>query len=453
MSVLEQHATHRAHVNPFLAGNFAPVETETTAFDLPARGRIPDELEGRLLRIGPNPVGDAARGDGYQWFTGSGMAHGLRLRGGRAEWYRSRFVVSDGNAAALGHPGLPGPRNGARDNNANTNLLEVGGRTCALVEAGSLPVELSYTLDSVARSDLGGTLRHGFAAHPKRDPVTGQLHALTYEPGLQALSYLVVEPDGRARTVAEVPASHCPMVHDMAFTATRVIVLDLPVSFEAASVGQGFPFAWNPRRAPRVGLLPRDGDLAGLRWVEAPSCYVFHVMNAFDDGDAVVIDVVRHPRVFDRERRGPGEGASRLVRWRIDLPGGRLVETVLEPRGCEFPRFNDAFAGRPYRYGYTASSEGLCFGPAYKHDVTSGRTETHRYGAGRATLEPVFVARRGAVDEDDGWIMSYVYDAGRDASDVVILDAQGFSDDPVATIPLPVRVPFGFHGNWLPDQA
>ena len=452
MSVLQHHAAHRPHVNPFLAGNFAPIDAETTVFDLPVQGRVPDELEGRLLRIGPNPIGSTSGQDSYQWFTGNGMAHGLRLRGGRAEWYRSRFVVSDRIAAALGRAALGGPRNGPRDNNANTNVVDMGGRSYAIVEAGGLPVELSYTLESVARSDLAGTLRRGFAAHPKRDPVTGQLHALTYEPGLQALSYLLVEPDGRSRIVAEVPAAHCPMVHDMAFTATKVIVLDLPVTFEAASVGRGFPFAWNPQRVPRIGLLPRDGDLSGLRWVEAPSCYVFHVMNAYDEGDSVVIDVVRHPRVFDRERRGPDEGASRLVRWRID-PHGGLGETVLEARGCEFPRLNDAFAGRPYRYGYTASAEGLRFGPAYKHDVSSGRTEIHRYGAGRATLEPVFVARRGSVDEDDGWIMSYVYDAGRDASDVVILDAKGFSDTPVATIPLPVRVPFGFHGNWLPDHA
>ena len=452
MSVPEQHAARRPHVNPFLAGNYAPIDTETTAFDLPVQGRIPEELEGRLLRIGPNPIGSTLRQEGYHWFTGSGMAHGLRLRGGRAEWYRSRFVVSDGIAVPLGRPALPGPRNGPRENTANTNVVDIGGRTYAIVEAGGLPVELSYTLESVARSDLAGTLRHGFAAHPKLDPMTGKLHVLTYEPGLQALSYLLVEPDGRSRNVAQLPAAHCPMVHDVAFTATRVIVLDLPVCFEAAGVGHGFPFAWNPQHVPRIGLLPRDGDISGLRWVEAPSCYVFHVMNAFDDGDGVVIDVVRHGRVFDRERRGPDGGAPKLVRWRIDLRGA-LSETVLEARGCEFPRLNDAFAGRPYRYGYTAAAEGLRFGPAYKHDVAAGRTETHQYGAGRATLEPVFIARQGSVDEDDGWIMSYVYDAGRDASDVVILDAKAFSDIPVATIALPVRVPFGFHGNWLPDRA
>lgn len=443
----------RPAANPYLAGNFAPVQVETTAVDLPVEGHIPEALQGRLLRIGPNPAGpvDPER---YHWFTGSGMVHGLRLNGGRAEWYRNRFVISDGVAAALDRPGLPGPRNGPNDT-ANTNVMDMGGRTYAIVEAGGLPVELTDELESVARSNLQGTLRHGFSAHPKLDPATGELQVLTYQPGLEALSYLVVGADGRARSMADIPAPHCPMVHDVAFTARYLIVLDLPVTFDRAMVGKGFPFSWNAGRTPRVGLLPRDGDLGGLRWIEAPSSYVFHVMNAFDDeAGGVVIDVVRHPRMFDTERRGPSEGDAKLVRWRIDLAAGRLTETMLEERGCEFPRFNDAFAGRPYRFGYTASAgEVRHFGPTYKHEVTTGRTEVHDYGPGRAALEPVFVAREGATAEDDGWVLSYVYDAGRDASDVVILNAGDFSGEPVATIRLPVRTPFGFHGNWLPDRA
>jgi carotenoid cleavage dioxygenase len=240
-------------------------------------------------------------------------------------------------------------------------------------------------------------------------------------------------------------------------TARFAIVLDLPVDFSVALMGKGFPFAWNPDRAGRVGLLPRDGNLAALRWIEAPSCYVFHVMNAYDDPTTndVVIDVVRHPKVFASEMRGPSEGEPILVRWRIDLKSGRLAETVLDDRGLEFPRFNDAHGGLPYRYGYTAGAfEALkAFGPAYKHDVVAGRNETHDYGPGRATLEPVFVARDGARAEDDGYILSYVYDAARDASDVVILDAQDFAGAPLATIALPARVPFGFHGNWIADRA
>ena len=107
------------------------------------------------------------------------------------------------------------------------------------------------------------------------------------------------------------------------------------------------------------------------------------------------------------------------MRWRIDPTAGRLSETMLEERGCEFPRFNDAVAGRHYRYGYTVSLRApLQFGPAFKHDVTTGRTEIHDYGPGRATQEPVFVAREGATGENDGWILSYVHDA----ADVVILE-------------------------------
>lgn len=453
--VLERPAASEQASNPYLQGNFAPVDVETTAFDLPVKGQIPAELVGRYLRIGPNPAGPVDPST-YHWFTGSGMVHGLRLRGGKAEWYRNRFVVSDGIAPTLGRPGLPGPHNGFGDNTANTNVVDMGGRTYAIVEAGGLPVELTYGLESVARSDLAGTLPHGFTAHPKLDSVTGELHAVTYQPGLQAISYVVVGKDGHARRVADVPAPHCPMIHDTAFTARYAIVLDLPVHFDMALIARGgFPFTWDDQMTPRIGLLPRSGDLDGLRWIETPSCYVFHVMNAYDDGDQVVIDVVRHPKMFVREMRGPSEGRPILVRWRIDPLTAKLSETVLCDRGLEFPRFNDARAGQAYQFGYTASAGDHTqdFGAIFKHDVVSGANQTHDHGPGRHTLEPVFVARQGATAEDDGWIMAYVYDQSRNASDVVIIDAQDFEGPPVAVIELPVRVPYGFHGNWVADPA
>ncbi len=454
IETLERPDVQEAY-NPYLQGNFAPVTVETTAFDLRVKGRIPKSLTGRYLRIGPNPLGPVDP-KAYHWFTGSGMAHGLKLRGGRAEWYRNRAVASDSIAPLLGRPGLPGPRNGFGDNTANTNIIDMGGRTYAIVEAGGLPVELTYTLESVGRADLSGTLKHGFTAHPKIDPVTGELHAVTYQPGLEAISYLVVDQAGRARTVADIPAPYCPMIHDIAFTARFAIILDLPVRFDMAIVGRGgFPFRWDEQMTPRIGLLPRSGDLKGLKWIEAPSCYVFHVMNAYDDGDQVVMDVVRHPKMFASEMRGPSEGRPQLVRWRMDPSTGRLSETMLDDRSLEFPRFNDARAGQAYRFGYTAGANDTlqAFGAVYKHDVVSGRNQTHDHGPGRHTLEPVFVARPDAKAEDDGWVMVYVYDQNRDASDVVILDAQGFEGPPVATVELPVRVPYGFHGNWIADPV
>ncbi len=438
--------------NPFLSGNFAPVEAETTSFDLGVHGRIPEGLDGRFLRIGPNPIGPIDPLN-FHWFVGTGMAHGLRLRGGRAEWYRSRFVLSAKAAEALGHAPIPGPGAGRRDGEVNTHFTTAAGKLYALVEAGNLPVELDDELESVARSDFGGTLEAGFAAHPRYDPATGVQHAIAYEAG-QPVRYLTLDAAGRAATVARIDLPETPMIHDVAFTASSIVVLDLPVTFQLEAARTGFPWLWNEHKDARVGLLPRDGDVERLRFFEAPRCFVFHFLNAYDDGDRTIVDVVRHPRMFATDQGGPNEGLPMLARWTLDRSSGRLVEAILDERGPEFPRINGTYAGRPYRYGYTAhASAAHHTGPAVKHDLERRSSEVHVYGPGRVTLEPVFVPRQGARAEDDGWILSYVYDAGRDKSDVVILDARHFAGDPVATIRLPVRVPFGFHGGWVPDGS
>ena len=307
--------------NPFLSGNFAPVEAETTGFDLEVHGRIPEGLDGRFLRIGPNPIGpvDPLR---FHWFLGTGMAHGLRLRGGRAEWYRSRFVLSAKAAEALGRAPIPGPGAGDRDGEVNTHFTTAAGKLYALVEAGNLPVELDDELESVARSDFGGTLEAGFAAHPRYDPATGLQHAIVYEPGLP-VRYLTLDAAGRAVTVARIDLPDSPMIHDVAFTASSIVVLDLPVTYQPEAARTGRPWLWDERKAARVGLLPRDGDVGRLRWFEAPRCFVFHALNAYDDGDRTIVDVVRHPRMFADEQAGPGEGLPALARWTLDRSGKR----------------------------------------------------------------------------------------------------------------------------------
>jgi len=352
----------------------------------------------------------------------------------------------------MGRRPIPGPE--GRPGSVNTHVTSLGGRTYALVEGGALPIELDENLESVARSDFGGTLEGGFTAHPKLDPRTGENLAMLHQPGRGSLRYVVVDAAGRAQTRAEIPAPHDPLVHDVGFTERFVVVLDLPVTFQPERAGESpLPFFWNERTTPRIGLLPRNGDLAGLVWFEAPSCFVYHIVNAYEDGrGAVVVDVVRHPRMFDRNLLGPNEGKPVLARWTLDLVRGRLSETLLDDRGCEFPRFDTRRGGQDYRFAYTAhwDQDGE-FGPAMKHDVRAARTEVHDFGLGRASLEPVFVPRAGGVQEDDGYVLAYVYDAGRDASDVVILSAQDFTGPPLAVIELPVRVPFGFHGDWIAD--
>jgi carotenoid cleavage dioxygenase len=241
--------------------------TEITAFDLQVHGRVPDELEGRLLRIGPNPIAKVDPTH-LQWITETGLVHGVRLRGGGAEWYRSRYTMSADAAEVLGKPPIPGPGKG-KGHGVNTNVGLIGGRVRALVEAGALPIELDYNLESVARSDFGGTLQGGFTAHPKYDPAKGETVAIAYEPGRPTLRYLVVDAAGRAETRADIAAPHGPMVHDVGFTQDFIIVLDLPVTFQPQlAPGALFPYFWNDQQAPRVGLLPRTAII----WFEAPSC-------------------------------------------------------------------------------------------------------------------------------------------------------------------------------------
>jgi carotenoid cleavage dioxygenase len=436
----------------YLEGSFAPVSEEVTAEDLPVTGRIPDELRGRYLRNGPNPVdADPAT---YHWFTGTGMVHGIRIEGGRARWYRNRFVRGDGIGDAKGWPHVPGPRHSMGGIGPNTNVIGHAGRTWALVEAGTPPMELTDELESVAFSDFDGTLPGGFTAHPKRDPVSGELHAVAYYWEWPYLQYLRVGVDGKVNKVVDVPVPGGPMVHDTAITESQVVLFDLPVTFnlEAAMAGGLFPYQWDPDYGARVGLLPRDGGADDVRWCEVDLCYVYHPLNAYDLPDGrVVLDVVRHPKMFDTDTLGPNEGDPTLERWTVDPAAGKVLEERLDDRSQEFPRVDERVVGRPHRYGYAANlSIGVEEAPLLKHDLREGTTAVHDFGPRHIPGEGVFVPRGPDAAEDDGWVMAIVTDAASDTSDLVLLDAQDFGAPPVASIRLPQRVPVGFHGNWVP---
>ena len=179
-------------------------------------------------------------------------------------------------------------------------------------------------------------------------------------------------------------------------------------------------------------------------------------MNAHDLPDGrIVLDVVRHPSMFRTDLRGPNEGDSTLDRWTIDPSAGKVIEERLDDRPIELPRVDERLVGKRARYGYATTFDGgsghIEFGPLYRHDFDTGSTAVHDFGEGRMAMEPVFVPRADDAAEDDGWILSVVYDRATDRSDLVVLSGQDFTGDPVATVRLPDRVPFGFHGNWVPD--
>ena len=442
--------------NPYLVGNFGPVRDEVTALDLPVHGRLPEELDGRYIRNGPNPV-DETDPATYHWFTGNGMVHGLRLRDGKAEWYRNRFVRGQETYAQLGEPTPADPFDGAKWlGSPNTNVIGHAGKTFAIVEAGSVPVELSFELDTIGHTDFDGTLPYGFSAHPHLDPVSGELHTVAYWWGWgNQVQYVRVGTDGRVNRTVDIPTTGSPMIHDTAFTDRYVLILDLPCAFdmEAAASGARLPYRWQDDYPARIGLLPREGTAADVVWIEIDPCYVFHPLNAHDDADGnVVLDAVRHPKMFAAEVLGPNEGTPTLERWTLNPTTRTSSQVTISDRGQEFPRQNESLFGKYNRFGYAVSAgERLDPNALLKHDLETGETLVHER-PGVQHLEGVFVPREGATAEDDGWIMAYAYDGTTDNGEVVVIDAQDFAAPPVARIELPQRVPFGFHGNWVPES-
>ncbi len=444
----------------YLAGAFAPVSKEITVDDLNVTGTLPAELEGRWLRNGPNPIGEVDRAS-HHWFVGSAMVHGVRLRDGRAEWYRNRWVRSAESAAHLGEDPPTGPVFGTHLSAPNTNVGGFAGTTWALVEAGGMPCELTYELDTKYRNDFFGTLPAGYTAHPKFDPATGELHAVcyAYPDNADFVQYVVIGPDGRVKSTTEIAVPDMPMVHDMSLTENYAVIYDLPITVDIELAMQSqFPFRWNPDHAARVGLMPRGGTSDQIIWCDAPMKYVFHPLNAYEDtNDDVIIDLCTYERTFSSDLKGPfGDLPPTLDRWTINPTSRKVSEQRIDDRAHEFPRHNPKVGLRQHRYGYTmlvGEDNDPTTGMTCKTDFVTGTTSLHDYGPGRTGAEPIFVPRADGVDEDDGWLMTVVYDAGRDTSDLVLVDARDMSAPPVATVQLPQRVPMGFHGNWVPDSS
>jgi len=441
----------------WLSGVYAPVHDELTVLDLPVVGTLPADLDGRYLRNGPNPV-DAVDPTTYHWFTGDGMVHGIRLRDGRAEWYRNRWVRSTSVSAALGEDAKPGARHGGMDT-ANTNVIGLGGRTYAIVEAGARPVELTDELETICHSDLDGTLPNGYSAHPKLDPTTGSLHSIAYHWALPQLQYVVVGAAGTVTKVEAIEVDGGPMVHDCSITERWMVVYDLPVTFDLddAMSGVRFPYAWKEGRPARVGLVPLGGQGSDVRWFEVEPCYVFHPLNAFDDGNRVVLDVVRYGRVFAASTLGPDESTPQLWRWTLDLSTGRVDERQLSDVPLEFPRVDERVVGRRHDVGWASgvrNDDGRSGfgGQLVRIDGATGDARSIDLGAGRLSGEWLMVPRDGGSSQEDGWLLSLVYDQAEDRSDLVVMAADDPDGGAVATVQLPTRVPLGFHGNWVPTS-
>ncbi|WP_019928218.1 carotenoid oxygenase family protein [Nocardia sp. BMG111209] len=426
-----------------LAGNNAPVTAEVTVAPTEVVGQIPPELAGMFVRNGPNP----RTGRSPHYFAGDGMVHTVALSGGRARWYRNRYV----RTPLYDNPGRsraelafdPGTATmDYRVTTANTHLLAL--------EEGGFPYELTPDLDTVGPYTFGGALATPMTAHPKICSVTGELLFFGTRLRPPYLTCYRVAADGRLHArVIETPCA--TMMHDFAVTENHLVFMDLPVVFDRAVPG----WRWDDTHRARFGVTARAGG--PVRWFDVTPCYVWHTLNAFEADGILTVTGTRVPSLWRGGADDISGGLPRLYRWRLDLVRGTVAEEQLDDAVVEYPRVADTVIGQAHRFGYLTSFS-LDARPSHslihRYDFTGGVIRrTHRLPDGHTCGEAVFVPRSWGRGEDDGYLLTFAHDRGRDTGYLLILDAADLDAAPIAEVHLPVRVPNGFHGIWVPDSV
>ena len=423
--------------NYYLQGNYAPVKNLISETGLKVTGQIPKDLSGLFVRNGPNPMG-AVNEKKHHWFLGEGMLHGIRLDSGNALWYKNKLV--DGN-----------------DSNANTSVISHGGKIYAIVEAGGYPVEIDQDLNSLNTKPFYGNSNEGFTAHPKIDPDTNEMHAMCYDyaNNFDTVNYVVIDQNGSHKKTQSIPFESRSMMHECAITKNYMLVFDLSVVFDLYKLGRGyFPFSWDDNHQSRIGLLSRNGDSNEVKWFEIDRTYFFHTFNAHEDANGnVIVTAAAYDKLFDTDWNGPfTESPPQLTKWELNTKSGQATSTRLDDRSVEFPRINPKLVGKFNQYAYALASSNLKepdFNEIVKYDLMNDTSEVYEYGSGKFGAEPVFVPAEGAQSEDEGYLLSLVYNQEIDKSDLIILNAKEPKSGPLATVHLPQRVPFGFHGEWV----
>ena len=453
--------------HPQLQGNFAPIRMECDIDDVIVRGELPADLDITYYRNGPDPQ-FPPRAE-HHWFAGDGMVHMFHVENGHVR-YRNRWVrtakwgLERREGRSLFNPFNPMDNDPVtqgvqEDGLANTNIVWHGGKLLAL-EEGHAPFEVDpQTLDSVGAWRFNDRLDGPMTAHPKIDPKTGEMLFFGYMAGgmfSRDMSYQTVDADGVLTCSERFDAPFASMVHDFIATEEHVVFPIFPVtaSLERA-MGGGPPLAWEPSQGTHIGVMRRDGTVADMRWFETDPCYVFHPMNAYSDGSRIVAHVMQFeevplfPRV-DGRPTDPDKSRARLCEWVIDLADNSngVKRRYLDDIVGEFPRLDERFAGGRYRHGYYAADNGENFNTIVHHDFATGSRTEYVLPDGDAAGEPVFVPRSEDAEEGDGYLLSVVYRARENRSDLAFFDAANVSDGPFTCAELPHRVPHGFHGNW-----
>lgn len=463
--------------HPYTSGAWTPVFDEYDADDLEVIGEIPKDIDGIYVRNSENPAfGSIGL---YHPFDGDGMIHTLSFRDGKAS-YKNRFVRTKGLMAEI-EAGKPlwagiaedprlstrpgwGAHGGIKDSSSTDVVVHAGKILSTFYQCGE-----GYRLDPYTMEQFGTegwVPLDGISAHPKLDESTGELLFFNYSTHAPYMHYGVVGPDNKLKHYIPIPVPGPRLPHDMAFTKNYSIIADLPLFWDADILAKGRHAARFHRDIPtRFAIVPRYGQPEDIRWFEAAPTYVLHWMNAWEEGDEIVLDGYFQedpaPKPLDAPGGDPRLGQlmayldensfkPKLHRWRFNLKTGAVSESHLDDRLLEFGSFNQTYGGEKSRYLYSTFTKPgwFLFEGLVKHDFETGKSETLNFGEGRFGSEAPFAPRVGARSEDDGYIVSFITDMGENRSECVLIDAQNIADGPVCRIILPHRISSGTHATW-----
>ena len=462
--------------HPYLNGAWTPLHEEVTASELEViEGAIPTDIDGVYLRNTENqlhqPLGR------HHPFDADGMIHQIEFCGGKAS-YRNRFVrtrcfeAEQGAGGSLWGGLMDGPgvstrpgfgAHGGLKDASSTDIVVHGGKAIStFYQCGE-----GYVLDPETLEQEGvapWVPLDGVSAHPKVDDRTGELMFFNYSTHAPYMHYGVVDAAGRMTNYQPIPLPGPRLPHDMAFSANWSILNDMPMFWDVELLKRGIHASRMHAGLPaRFGLIPRHGTSADIRWFDAAPTYVLHFINAYEDGDEVVLDGYFQdnpsPQPLEADGRSFGQMMayldehsfqSRLHRWRFNLADGTTREEHLDDRIVEFGMMNQRFAGLPYRYVYSTTSKPgwFLFNGFVKHDLIDGNSQEIALDEGRYASEAPFAPRVGATEEDDGYLVSFVIDENRGTSECILIDCRRFDRGPICRIALPHKISSGTHAHW-----
>ena len=469
--------------HPYRTGAWQPNFVEYDATDLEVEGTIPTDLAGVYLRNTENPVHQSI--GRYHPFDGDGMLHSIHVEDGRAT-YRNRFVRTAGLAAEneAGHAlwaGLAEPpdrslrsdgwgaRTRLKDASSTDVVVHAGVAKSSFYQCGDLYRLDPTTLADLGRESWGGQFpAEGVSAHTKVDPRTGEMLFFNYSTTAPYMHYGVVDGSDNLVHYTPIPLPGPRLPHDMAFTENFAILNDCPMFWDPTLLERDIYAVRYFRELPtRFAVIPRRGNPEDIRWFEAGPTYVLHWINAFEDGDEVVLDGFYQSQ--PNPKAAPGatvyEQMFRFVdlaqlqahpyRWRFNMRTGTCTEEMLSDRILEFGMINNAYAGLPYRYTYAVSAKPgwFLFNGIDKLDMHTGQVEEYRFPDGVFASEAPLAPRIGSTAEDDGYLLTFTTDMNDNTSECQIFSAQDLGSGPVAKVRLPERISSGTHSCWAPADT